>query len=440
MARALVRSVPSALLIAVLGLGSPVLALPDLTVDIDDVNLQHGTEVSAHDVEDGCAHATTGVDVLGFTVATRNLGDVEFSPGTPQCPNCWENPGAVCANDQFWCAPSHGHEHYRDFQRYELVDAFDQVVATSAKLGWCLSDGCPFPPGGPPHSCDLPGLYAGCTDYYFNGIGCQYLDVTGIPDGPYKIRVTVDPLDKVEESDESNNVAEYDVTLSASDFGAPQDYTEDEIDLGCTNPFPAETPGSCLPTTPVIAECENGVARRQVRLAAKLWRCRAKFVTATFSGDAFDLASCELPALADFEGNTAIVGCPCVNLDIVSEIVLNTVGGYLRTKVYCAGTWAQDDNLGFFVPPDRETLRCEIGVSKHLARLMKRYARCQRRLATAAAFGGTFDVAACESAERARFSERVAGLPCLCQPPEGVAAAATLMINSFDSRYIYCMP
>ena len=39
-------------------------------------------------------------------------------------------------------------------------------------------------------------------------LGCQYVDVTLVPDGAYTLRVTVDPLDRFIEVSEANNVIE----------------------------------------------------------------------------------------------------------------------------------------------------------------------------------------------------------------------------------------
>ena len=60
-------------------------------------------------------------------------------------------------------------------------------------------------------------ISAGCADVYGVDLGCQYLDVTGVPDGNYTLRITVDPFGRIPELDETNNVATLAVTLGAGD-------------------------------------------------------------------------------------------------------------------------------------------------------------------------------------------------------------------------------
>src|SRR5262249_31641191 len=69
----------------------------------------------------------------------------------------------------------------------------------------------------PFYTCDFQGITAGCADVYSFDLGCQYLDVTGVPDGNYTLRVTVDPFGRIPELDETNNVATLAVTLGSGD-------------------------------------------------------------------------------------------------------------------------------------------------------------------------------------------------------------------------------
>src|SRR6185503_6434149 len=119
------------------------------------------------------------------------------------------NPGAICANRQFHCSPAGGHDHphYTDYATYELIDAADRVVATGGKLGFCLlDDHCP---AGVPRTftCDFQGLSPQCNDYYNPELGCQYIDVSGVANGAYRIRVRLDPLGLIAEGNEANNTA-----------------------------------------------------------------------------------------------------------------------------------------------------------------------------------------------------------------------------------------
>jgi len=219
-AAAWARAATFALAVAALASGAgPARAgapLPDLTTSVADVEVERDANVTPGDVAEGCASATTGVDLLRFSTFSHNEGAADLLLGDPMCPNCATMPGASCGNPAFHCSPAggHGHGHYTNYATYELLDAEQNVVAVGGKLGFCLLD--TFCEGGAVprfDSCDFQGLSAGCTDEYAYTLGCQYIEVTGLPDGAYTLRVTVDPLDEIAESDESNNAALEPVSL-----------------------------------------------------------------------------------------------------------------------------------------------------------------------------------------------------------------------------------
>jgi lysyl oxidase len=182
---------------------------PDLTVEIRDISMDYGANVFPGDLSEGCAKSTTGVDLVRFGVRTTNRGSAPLILGDPGCPPCTLDPGAICQNPLFHCSPAggHNHPHYTNYARYELIDDDDQVVATGGKLGFCLLDSdCPQGIR-PQYTCTFQGLTPGCSDYYSPDLGCQYIDVTDVPNGRYRIRVTLDPLGQIEEQNESNDVA-----------------------------------------------------------------------------------------------------------------------------------------------------------------------------------------------------------------------------------------
>jgi hypothetical protein len=79
------------------------------------------------------------------------------------------------------------------------------------KQGFCLRDtNC----AAPRYTCTDQGITAGCADTYGSTLGCQYLDVTGVPAGNYTLRVSMDPFGRVPELNENNNVATVPVTIS----------------------------------------------------------------------------------------------------------------------------------------------------------------------------------------------------------------------------------
>jgi len=187
--------------------------LPDLIGEISPVSTEFDAMVAPGDVAEGCATATSGLELIRFGVLTTNIGTAPLVLGDPQCPSCSANPGAICGNPEYECSPAggHMHPHFIDYAKYELLDATQTVVGVSGKRGFCLEDtSCPK---NTIYSCEFQGLSPGCGDLYNFSVGCQYIEVNGVPDGDYTLRVTVDPLGLVPEANEGNNVVTTPITL-----------------------------------------------------------------------------------------------------------------------------------------------------------------------------------------------------------------------------------
>jgi len=198
-------------LLLVAGAG-PALALPDLTPEIYAVEIDTHQTVGSGDVAEGCAGATSGRTLLRFGVRAHNVADQPEVIGDPGCPDCALYPGAACANPEFECSPADGHKHphFESFARYELLDMRGNDVALGAKRGFCIRDDGPAP-GCDTFDCTNQGISVGCCDDYGPQLGCQYIDVTdvaGIETRAFRLRVTIDPLTLLVDSDRSNNVGE----------------------------------------------------------------------------------------------------------------------------------------------------------------------------------------------------------------------------------------
>jgi len=187
---------------------------PDLVPEIEDVEIERDAAPSSADVAEGCAESTQNVDLLRFTVRARNDGNADLFFGDPQCPTpCSSYPLEVCGNPDFICSPAdgHNHAHYANYARYDLLDPTSQAVVVGHKQGFCLRDSASC--STPQYSCSNQGITAGCMDIYSAGLGCQYLDITGIPPGAYTLRVALDPFGRIAELDETNNVVMFPVTI-----------------------------------------------------------------------------------------------------------------------------------------------------------------------------------------------------------------------------------
>ena len=138
---------------------------------------------------------------------------------------------------EFAFHPEHDHVHFEEFALYELVSLERAGTrAVTAKATFCIVDAAvadlslPGAPPGPVYTvCGtahgianvVQGISVGWGDFYdFNTPG-QELDVTGLPDGLYALRITADPLNRLEESDDSDNASELRLRLAGGTLAAP---------------------------------------------------------------------------------------------------------------------------------------------------------------------------------------------------------------------------
>lgn len=178
---------------------------PDLIVNreslSDSVTLSQ--EMIAADscaLNEGCVRGPGERRLLRFDMEVMNIGGADLFFGEPEGP-------------LFDFDSCHDHHHLHGFVRYELFRERELVVAGD-KDGFCIMDwlrwsGQPQPR----YDCDLQGLSAGWSDVYDRSLDCQWLDVTDLPSGKYRLRVTVNPEGLYEETETSNNSVEIDVTL-----------------------------------------------------------------------------------------------------------------------------------------------------------------------------------------------------------------------------------
>jgi hypothetical protein len=122
----------------------------------------------------------------------------------------------------FWAGDGHNHWHVNDFMSTELERTDNGVkVGSFAKQGFCLTDSNAF-------NLSLPGapnskVYKGCVmggqtslavkmgisvgwgDRYGYKLAFQWIDITGLSPGRYKLTGTVDEQNYYLESNETNN-------------------------------------------------------------------------------------------------------------------------------------------------------------------------------------------------------------------------------------------
>ncbi|WP_242636173.1 lysyl oxidase family protein [Myceligenerans salitolerans] len=125
---------------------------------------------------------------------------------------------------KYHAAPGHNHWHFLDFAQYELVTPQGDLVTTSGKQSWCLvptdpvdmlAENAAWRPeliglesacGGKEATWMRESLPVGWGDTYAQ-YQTEAFDLTGVPNGTYKIRITVNPDGNLHEVTAENNVS-----------------------------------------------------------------------------------------------------------------------------------------------------------------------------------------------------------------------------------------
>jgi hypothetical protein len=109
--------------------------------------------------------------------------------------------------------------------------------------------------------------------------------------------------------------------------------------------------------------------------------------------------------------------------------------------VALAGTRLGDSDDTGFVPPDKATLKCEVGVSKAAAKYGAAIIACHNKAATAGLKTQTSaDDTACESAALAKYNTAVGkltGCPA-CLDPGAIAANAKSQLDTAANALFFC--
>jgi lysyl oxidase len=131
----------------------------------------------------------------------------------------------------FYAGDGHDHWHVRDLESSELIRSDNGVkVGSGAKRGFCLVDSYAYAPRlpGAPQSkvytgCGqasslsvTTGISVGWADVYGWDLAHQYVDITGLVAGRYRLVVTADPVGAFTESNRANNSTWADLQLKGN--------------------------------------------------------------------------------------------------------------------------------------------------------------------------------------------------------------------------------
>ncbi len=192
-------------------------------------------------VIEGCVAGPGRRRLLRFDVSTANVGNADLRMGRPE-----ENPAL------FEYSACHDHYHFAEYARYELQDADGAPLAPGRKQAFCLLDTArygddPDAPRRPQYSCEFQGISRGWYDAYHSGLDCQWIDVTDVPPGDYRLQVRINPARVLREKRYDNNDAVVDVTLPPVDLDGP-----------CPERSPDGTRRSCGWTQDQVLRCQPG--------------------------------------------------------------------------------------------------------------------------------------------------------------------------------------
>lgn len=185
---------------------------------------------------------------IRLTTAVANRGTQALDLiGVPEGPEeaaafqcvVWAGPRACAQRSpvgRFVWHPDHAHFHFEDFALYELRSLTprgtpdmspEAVVATGGKISFCLIDVEPDRPSDNAlysqpyplyYSCvagiSTQGISPGWRDVYTSSLSGQQIPLEGVGNGKYAIVVTVDPDNRLYESDETDNAAAVQIKLT----------------------------------------------------------------------------------------------------------------------------------------------------------------------------------------------------------------------------------
>ena len=186
--------------------GDPTCTGPDLVVlaDVVSSSLYSTTmNVSETDcyIEEGCLNGFGERELIRFTTHIKNIGELDYYIGTT---------AQAEQTGQFEFGDCHNHWHYQGYAKYDLFTMDGSLIPIGFKNGFCVMDLECGDGGTFTYGCSNMGIASGCGDIYSSGLSCQWIDVTDVEDGQYRLVVRVnwdydpDALGRYETNTENN--------------------------------------------------------------------------------------------------------------------------------------------------------------------------------------------------------------------------------------------
>jgi|SRR5262245_849481 len=221
-------------------------------------------------------------------------------------------------------------------------------------------------------------------------------------------------------------------------------------------PFGGDDTGF-IPPTKDIAKCEDSVGKSLGKAAACILGCHKKRADGKLADEtAEDNCENNLPAAADCKGKyTAVTGnsskinalCPPCLGAAARAARFDAVEGIIdgnNNKIYCAGTTAWGGEDTGFIPPDKDTAKCEDAVGKAAGKAIACIIKCHKARADGKLADDTAEDT-CEgttgsstSSCKAKYDKATGNLT--CPPCVDKPGLFSFIVNTLDgiNGTVYC--
>jgi hypothetical protein len=227
-------------------------------------------------------------------------------------------------------------------------------------------------------------------------------------------------------------------------------------------------PSGFVPPDKNTGKCEDLTAKKLKTLDVCVTNCQVKQADFGLKVKPFDEQTCQQgvgkptscraaynKAIAALQGKKTPICPSCLDTTAQSGLA-DAVMSFIEQingQIYCAGSVPFADDDPGFVPPDKNTDKCEDTVAKHLKTLAGCVMKCQIKEADSALKGKPFDEAACEEGVgkptscRAAYNKATAALlglktqicpVCLDATAQGGLADSLMTFLNQNKGQIYC--
>jgi hypothetical protein len=189
---------------------------------------------------------------FGTTISNAGPGELVVAANRATSDSSWEVSQQVVAADgavvgsfpmnvqPVWAGDGHNHWHLPDIADYRLVRSSDgAVVGANHKIGFCLFDKLVDARAQTPSRREFPddmvcahgdpaatkirmGLSVGYCDIYWWATPGQSVDITGLPDGDYRLEGKADGANALHQTEPADDVDRVDFRLTGNATAAGQ--------------------------------------------------------------------------------------------------------------------------------------------------------------------------------------------------------------------------